>query len=152
MMALFAVGPCLADDSVYSDPDGYYALRVPDKWEIHTQTNGVSLLRGQAYASVLRMKGRGTPGSLIEFFSSRIGSQWKQFDGANYGESGFGGKPGAFAWYTGLNPKGVEAVLKIVATADAESGYAMLMSVPRAEFPAVKADFEEIEKGFTLLK
>jgi hypothetical protein len=138
--------------TVHSDPDGYYKLQVPAGWQVQTQANGVSLLKESSYASALRMKGQGTPRALIEFFASRIGSQWKKFDGASAGDSQFGGRPGAYAWFTGINPKGIEAVLKIVTTTDGESGYAMLLSASRSDFASVKADFERIEAGFEITK
>lgn len=137
--------------SDYADPDGFYRLDVPEGWTLTSQANGISLTRGAAYASLIRMQGRGTPASLREFFAGRIGSQWRQFDGASAGDAGFGGRSGVFGWYTGINPRGVEAVLKIVTTTDNEFGYAMLISAPRQEFGAVKGDLERIEAGFRLL-
>jgi hypothetical protein len=138
--------------SVYTDPDGYYKLQVPPGWQAQTQANGLNLLKGSAFVSVVRMKGQGTPQSLVEFFAQRIKAQWKMFEGASAGDSQVGGRPGTYAWFTGINPKGNEAVLKIVATTDAESGYVMLLSAPRSDFGSTKADFERIEAGLELTK
>ena len=138
--------------SIYTDPDGHYKLQVPAGWQPQAQGNGLNLLKGPAFVTVVRMKGQGTPQSLIEFFAGRIKTQWKNFQGASAGDSQFAGRPGAYGWFSGINPRGVEAVLKIVATTDAESGYAMILSAPRNEFASNKGDFERIEAGFELMR
>ena len=138
--------------SIYADPDGRYKLQVPAGWEPQAQANGLNLLKGPAFVSVIKVKGQGTAQGLVEFLAQRIKSQWKNFQGASAGDSQIGGRPGAYGWFTGLNPKGIEAVLKIAATTDGESGYAMVFSAPRSEFASTKGDFERIEAGFELTR
>lgn len=138
--------------SIYTDPDGYYKLQVPAGWKPEAQANGLNLLKGPAFVSLIKMKGQGTAQSLVEFLAQRIKSQWKNFEGASAGDSQIAGRPGAYGWFTGINPKGIETVLKIAATTDGESGYAMVLSAPRNEFASTKGDFERIEAGFELTK
>ena len=139
-----------AEPSTYSDPDGRFTLQVPNGWRVEPQGGGVSLLKGPAYASVLTAAGRGAPAGMVEALAQRFGSQWQRFAGTSSGNVQFGGKPGAYAWFTGVNPRGTEAVLKIAATVEAGTGYAMLISAPRSEFAAYKGELERIEAGFRL--
>ncbi|HSV61096.1 MAG TPA: hypothetical protein VLJ19_19570 [Variovorax sp.] len=149
---LLAAAPLVAAhaQSIYSDPAGRYTLQVPSGWKVEPQGGGVSLLKGPAYASVLTAGGRGAPKGMVEALAQRVSSQWQHFTGTSAGDAQLGGKPGAYAWFTGVNPRGTEGVLKIAATVDGEIGYAMLMSAPRSEFAAYKGDLEQIEAGFRL--
>jgi len=137
-------------DGSYADPAGRFTLQVPAGWKVEPQGGGVSLLKGPAYASVLTAAGRGAPQGMVEALSQRIGAQWQRFAGSSSGEAQLGGRPGAYAWYSGVNPRGTESVLKIAATVDGETGYAMLLSAPRGEFAGYKAELEQIEAGFRL--
>ena len=150
LMLLLAASSLVHAQSIYTDPEKSYKVQVPPGWRIETQPGGVSLLKGPAYASVLKVSGRGAPKAMVEALGQKFVSQWRRFDGASSGDSQFGGKPGAYAWFTGANPRGVDAVLKIVGTVDGEFGYAMMISAPRSDFANFKADFEKIESGFEL--
>jgi hypothetical protein len=147
---LLAAAPLVHAQSPYTDPDARYTLQVPPGWRVEAQAGGVSLLKGPAYASVLKVGGRGAPKGLVEALGQKFLSQWQRFAGTSSGDVQFGGKPGAYAWFTGINPRGAEAVLKIVATVEGETGYAMVISALRSDFPAYKGDLEQIEAGFRL--
>ncbi|MDM0021096.1 hypothetical protein [Variovorax saccharolyticus] len=147
---LLAVVPLAHAQSTYTDPDGRYSLQVPPGWRVEPQGGGVSLLKGPAYASLMKVGGRGAPKGLVEALGQKFPSQWQRFTGTSAGEVQFGGRPGAYAWFTGVDPRGTEAVLKIVATVEGETGYAMMSAAPRSDFPAYKADLEKIEAGFRL--
>jgi len=150
-VALVAAAPALhAQQSTYTDPQQRYTLLVPPGWRAEPQGGGVSLLNGPAYASVIRVPGQGAPKSLVEALAQRFPAQWQNFAGSSAGDAQFGGRPGAYGWFTGINPRGAEAVLKVVATVDGDSGYAMMISAPRADFPKYKQDLERIEAGFRL--
>jgi hypothetical protein len=150
MVLLLAVASLVQAQSNYTDAERSYKLHVPPGWQIETQPGGVSLIKGQAYASVWKVSGRGAPKGLVEALSRKIASQWKHFEGASSGNSQLGGKPGAYAWYTGVDPRGVDAVLKVVAVVDGEFGYALFVSAPRSNFDTFKGDFDKIEAGFEL--
>lgn len=146
---LLAAAPLVAQaQSIYSDPAGRYTLQVPSGWKVEPQGGGVSLLKGPAYASVLTAGGRGAPKGMVEALAQRVSSQWQRFTGTSSGDAQFGGKPGAYAWFTGVNPRGTEAVLKIVATVDGETGYVLMISAPRSDFATYKGDLEQIEASF----
>jgi hypothetical protein len=146
---LVAAAPLMVHaQSTYQDPAGRYTLQVPSGWQAEPQGGGVSLLKGPAYASVLTAAGRGAPKGMVEAIGQQVASQWQRFTGTSAGDVQFGGKPGAYAWFTGVNPRGTESVLKIAATVDGATGYAMIMSAPRSEFAAYKAELEQIEAGF----
>ena len=148
--ALLAGAPALHPQPTYTNPQQRYPLQVPPGWRAEPQGGGVSLLNGPAYASVMRVPGKGAPRSLVEALAQRFPSQWQNFAGSSAGDAQFGGRPGAYGWFTGINPRGAEAVLKVVATVDGDSGYAMMISAPRADFPKYKLDLERIEAGFRL--
>lgn len=146
---LFLSAPVLPQD-VYTDPAGSYRLAVPAGWQVQAQGGGVSLLNGPAYASLLTVGGRGAPAGLVEAIANNFLSQWQHFEGASSGAARFAGREGAYAWYTGANPRGVEAVVKIVATVAGDTGYVLMYSAPRADFGGFKADFERIEASVEL--
>ncbi|SFM14644.1 hypothetical protein [Variovorax sp. OV329] len=153
LLSAALLGACattLHAQTSYTDPEQRYTLQVPAGWRVEPQGGGVSLVNGPAYASVIRVSGRGAPKSLVEALAQRFPSQWQGFAGSSAGDTQFGGKPGAYGWFTGTNPLGIEAVLKLVATVDGESGYAMMISSPRSDFPKYKQDLEKIEAGFRL--
>ena len=137
--------------TAYSDPAGNYRLAVPAGWQVQPQGGGVSLLSGPAYASLIIVSGRGSPKGLVEAMAQNFLGQWRSFQGASTGDTRFAGNNGAYSWFTGVNPKGVESVLKIVATTDGEQGYALIYSAPRSTFGSRKADLESVEASIELL-
>ncbi|MDM0070507.1 hypothetical protein [Variovorax sp. J31P207] len=146
---MLAAVPLVHAQTTYTDPDGgRYALQVPPGWRVEAQSGGVSFLKGPAYASVMKVSGRGAPKGLVEAIGQKFPSQWPRFAGTSSGDALFGGKPGAYAWFTGVNPRGTEAVLKIVATVDGETGYVLMISAPRSDFATYKGDLEQIEASF----
>jgi hypothetical protein len=148
-LSLLAVSLPASGESVYWDPDGYYTLSVPAGWNVETQSGGVSLVRGLASASFLKMKGQGTPESLVAFISDQVTSQ-ADLVATGSGHCQFGGRAGFCAGFEGVAPKGWDEIMKIVSTTDSEYGYAMIATVPTSDFEDVKADLEQIEKGFRL--
>lgn len=151
-LTLVVPWPAAAADNIYADPDGHYRLLAPSGWKVNAQKQGVSLIRGQAYASLMHVRGEGEPKGLVEAMAQRITSQWQGFDGANSGDCRFAGQPGFCAWYTGTNPRGVAAVLKMAGTTGSGHGYVLFMSAPRKEFAAHKSEFERIQSSFEILR
>ena len=111
--------------STYADPGAATPCRCPAAGEVEPQGGGVSLLKGPAYASLLTAAAAARPRGMVEALAQRVAPQWQRFSGTSSGEAQFGGKPGAYAWFTGVDPRGTESVLKIAATVDGETGYAM---------------------------
>ena len=141
--------PLLAASS-FNDPNGHYRLPVPDGWQVTQQKNGVSLIKGDAYASLMHFQGSGSPQGLVEAIARQFTSQWKGFDGASSSACQLAGQAGFCAWYSGRNPKDIEAVLELAGTTDANSGYVLVISSPRKEFGTLKKTFERIKRGFAL--
>ena len=136
--------------SVYRDPQQRFMLRVPAGWTATGNDAGVSLAHGRAYASFVVVDASASPAEMVDGFAGQVGKQWKAVEELKRGERHLGGQPGAFAFYSGTNPAGARAFLKIAASAGASGGkaYVMFLSATETEFAALKNDFDTIEGGF----
>ncbi len=148
--AMLSAATVVFAEQRYHDPGGRYSLPVPDGWQVAEQRSGVSLVNGPAYVSLMKVEGRGTSRGLVEAVGVRITNQWQGFDNANAARCKLAGREGFCAWYSGTNPKGVEAVLRMGGVAADGWGYVLFMSAPREAFAENKAVFAGIERGFRL--
>lgn len=138
-------------ETMYRDPRQRFTLAVPDGWTAAPRDFGANLSCDKAYASLVVMERPGVARDLVSFFSAQLAGQWQNWRELERGDVRFGDQAGTFAVYSGTNPEGVEAVVKIVAVATADTAYALLMSVPVAGFDeAMRRDLARIEQGFTL--
>jgi CHAT domain-containing protein/Tfp pilus assembly protein PilF len=140
-----------AAESVYRDPHQRFTLQIPEGWTSAPTNVGVNVSRGKAYASLIIMERSGRASDLVSFFSRQFEKQWANFTELKRGDSRFGGQAGAFAVFAGVNPKGGEEVLKIVAMATDERSYALLMGVPKDAIEgATWRDLARIEQSFAM--
>jgi membrane-associated protease RseP (regulator of RpoE activity) len=137
--------PAGAAASMYRDPQGRFQISVPPGWTADMAGDGARISRGSAYANVLVAGGASSPSALVQQIAQQVGTQWKNFQMVQNGQWNLGGLPAEFRVYTGTNPKGLPALLRIVAT----SGFVLLMSVPQNDWEALKADLRQIEAGFS---
>jgi len=133
----------------YRDQQGRFSLRVPDGWTAAPLGDSVQVKRGNAFASVMVSGGGQEPARLLSWLAGQVGSQWKSFKQIQQGASTLGGQRAAFGLYGGLNPRGVDSLLKIVAASTGRYSFALVMSSPTGEYMAMKAGFDEIEQGFS---
>ena len=145
LMALACPG---AAQSVYRDPQQRFTLRVPPGWTPAGGESGANLVRGRAYASLAVMDSRSTAPELVSEVAGRVGQQWKAMNEVKRGTGLVGGREGAFAFFSGSNPAGAQAFLKISAVVVSGKGYVLFLSAPQAEFGGLKSDFDAIEAGF----
>ena len=137
--------PAGAAASTYRDPQGRFQISVPPGWTADMAGDGARISRGSSYANVLVAGGASSPSALLQQIAQQVGAQWKNFRMVQNGQWNLGGLPAEFGVYTGTNPKGSPALLRIVAT----SGFVLLMSVPQNDWEALKADLRQIESGFS---
>ena len=137
--------PAGAAASTYRDPQGRFQIPVPPGWTADQAGDGARISRGSSYANVLVAGGASSPSALVQQIAQQVGTQWKNFQMVQNGQWNLGGLPAEFGVYTGTNPKGSPALLRIVAT----SGFVLLMSVPQSDWEALKADLRQIESGFS---
>jgi hypothetical protein len=137
--------PAGAAASTYRDPQGRFQIPVPPGWTADQAGDGARISRGSSYANVLVAGGAASPSALLQQIAQQVGTQWKNFRMVQNGQWNLGGLPAEFGVYTGTNPKGAPALLRIVAT----SGFVLLMSVPQSDWEALKADLRQIESGFS---
>lgn len=109
---------------VYQDPEGRFSLEVPDGWAVKAAGGSVYFVSGKAYAMA-------TVAPSVEGVMGEFGRQWK----------GFRKLPGGGAVYAGVNPSGVEAVVKGVS----RGTVVLLLSAPAAEWGGRQGEMARIE-------
>jgi hypothetical protein len=129
----------------YRDPRGRFQAPVPPNWRADGSEDGVRISRGNSYVNVIVAGTAAPPAALIQRLAQQIGGQWKGFRMVQNGQWTLAGQPSEWAVFTGTNPRGAPALMRIVAG----SGFVLLMSVPQNEWEQVKGDLEQIETGFS---
>jgi hypothetical protein len=81
--------------------------------------------------------------------SQQVAQQWQDFHQIQSGPWPMGGLPGEFGLYSGMNPKGVPALLRLVAAGGSGRAFVILMSVLQNEWEANKTDLQHIEESFS---
>ncbi len=108
---------------VYQDPQGRFSLEVPNGWETKPAGGNVYFVSGKAYAMA-------TVGGNVDGVMAEFGRQWK----------GFRKLPGGGGVYAGVNPSGVEAVVKAVS----QGPVVLLLSAPAAEWGGRQGEMERM--------
>jgi len=145
-----AIGPPLAQGSIYSDPQRRFHVRVPVGWRASASENGAALSRGSAFVNVLVVDGERPGRDLVAALTGQVGQQWRDFQQLQTGGSTLAGLRADYAVSVGTNPKGIPALLKVIATPGQGRTFALMVSAPQAEFESVKADLTQIERSFSL--
>ena len=135
--------------SIYRDPKRRFEIAVPAGWNAAESEGGVRVSRGNAYANVVLFEGAGGGWSVAEQVVRQVGQQWRGFQEIQRGDTQLGNLPAKLGVYSGVNPKGVPALLKVIAAAGPGHTYMLLLSAPQNEFEAVGADLSRIEQGFS---
>ena len=98
---------------VYQDPEGRFSLEVPNGWETKAAGSSVYFVSGKAYAMA-------TVAGSVDGVMAEFGRQWK----------GLRKLPGKGMVYAGVNPSGVDAVVKAVS----RGTVVLLLSAPAGEW------------------
>jgi hypothetical protein len=141
--------PAWPADSTYRHPTGFTIL-VPAGWKTDVQQSGVNVGKESAYVSVMVVEGSGSPQGLLEAIVSRVSSQWKQWQPVKRESCNLAGMDGACGWYTGVNPRGNDASLKVAAGGKDGKGYVLFIGAPRQNYADFSRDLDNIERSFSL--
>jgi len=106
-------GPVTANAGVYRHPGGEFQVVVPAGWQAEQAERGANVSRGECYVMISPLAGP-PPRGFLESIARQFGQQWRDLRTIDTGAWTLAGMPGQYGMYTGTNPKGVAAVLRIV--------------------------------------
>jgi hypothetical protein len=136
--------------SPFRDQQGRFSLAVPSGWSASPLGDAVQLRHGNALASVLVSEGRQDTRNLLLSLGGQMAGQWRNFKEIQTAASSLGGQPASYGVFGGLNPQGVDSLLKIVTSTNGRNSFAIIMSSPTAEFMANRPGFDAIELSFSM--
>ena len=135
----------------YRDPRGRFSVRVPAGWNTTpVNADAVSFGSGNAFATVMVFTGNTDPAGLLKGVAQNTAAQWKNFTEARRGDTKFAGRTGPYITYSGVNPKGLDSYLQMLAVTDGTSTYLLLCTAPKTEYTRARAMFDQIEQSFAL--
>jgi hypothetical protein len=137
--------------TLYRDPSQRFSILVPPGWKLRPLGDGVQIVRGDSYVSVLIFEHTTDGASLISELSQQIGKKWKHFEPASQEESTLAGLKASTLSFVGVNPQGVKAVLKLTGTVSDHTAYVLVTGAPESELPRVKETLVQMEQSFTVL-
>jgi hypothetical protein len=104
--------------------------------------------QGNTYVNLIVVDGLSSVAGFMQTMAQQYHDQWKNFQSLQTGKWTLAGSPGEYGMYSGVNPQGVSALLRIVVASESGKGFLMLTSVPQSDWEAQKADLQRIEQGF----
>lgn len=140
---MLAAVSVFAQPRTYRDPGGRFTVPIPTGWTATPAGESVMLTAGGAYTLVTVVDSR-----RVAEFTDQFGRQWSQYKRIQTGAATLGGRNGAFALYSGTNPKGVDAMVKALSAPSGNTAHLVVFSCPVAEWEQKKAAMETIERGF----
>ena len=136
--------------ATFRDPHGKYTLDVPKGWTAMAMDGGDAIVTSQsAYVRVVNVPGGGKDIDVVKRTISQVGAQWQNFKQTSSDSATLSGQRGIGVFFTGVNPKGVAAIMRIVAAPFGEDAFMLIMSAPNADFVKVQDALKQIEAGFT---
>lgn len=132
-------------------PSVPYTFDVPAGWTTTSLgDDGTMVSSGDAYVRIVKIPGGGKDELLVRRVVDQIGEQWKQFKQDERGQAKLAGSTGIYLFFSGVNPKGIEATMRIVAAPFGDDAYMLIMSAPTKDFLNIKEAFKQIEHTFAL--
>jgi hypothetical protein len=149
LLVCFAVS---AQAESYRDLQGRFVFDVPNGWRVSPLgAQGVSVSDGaSSYLNVVNVPGGGTEPNRIKAITDQIGSQWKNFTQGENGNATVSGQNGFYVFFDGVNPKGVQATMRVTGAAFGADAYILIMAASAADFGRVSAGFKQIEHSFAV--
>jgi hypothetical protein len=136
--------------STYRDPKNRFALNVPAGWKVRPLGDGVQVVRGDSYASVMVFEHVSDAASMIDGLQAQIGKKWQRFEVTAHSQSLLGGQKAASLSAAGVNPAGQEASLKLTGVISGDVALALITGFTKAEAKTA-GTLAEIESSFQLL-
>ena len=137
-----------AQPRLHRDPGGRFSVPIPTGWTATPAGESVVLTAGGAYTLITVIEGGGAEPRRVAQFTDQFGRQWTEYKRIQTGAATLGGRTGAFALYSGKNPKGVDAIVKAISAPAGSAAHVVVFSCPVAEWDQRKAAMETIERGF----
>jgi hypothetical protein len=113
--------------NTYRDPQGRYALAVPDGWNLASDNGNVTLSSGASWVTVATSSGA-QPADVNRQVVQQIQAQYKSFQVLNEGDFQNNGHPAHGANATGINPKGARVSVLVVSISAGSGHYLILIS------------------------
>ncbi|MCX6627841.1 MAG: hypothetical protein NTW28_09455 [Candidatus Solibacter sp.] len=149
LCVVFCAGLVVAQQTrTYRDPAGRFSVPVPPGWTAAAAGEMTMLTSGATYGLVGVVEGGGADPRRVANFTDQFGRQWQQYKRLQNGNARLGGSNGAFALYSGVNPKGVEAVVKALSAPSGTAAYVLIFSCPLTGWESKKPGMDAIERGF----
>ncbi|MGJ5819332.1 S1C family serine protease [Paludibaculum fermentans] len=138
------------EGAAYRDTRGRFSLQLPAGWQAREVGDATAVSRGEASMNILIADGSQPPRQVVANLGRQMGEQWKGFQPVQSGDWQLGGAPAAFGVYSGVNPRGVQALARIVAAAAGGRNYVLIASVPRSDWDSLKTDLQRMEDSFEM--
>lgn len=139
-----------AAGNIYSDPQRRFQVAIPQGWTPAATGDMLRISRGDAYANIIVMDRPQQPRELAAGLAQQVGQQWRDFQQLQQGEAMLAGLRAHYIVCAGTNPKGVPAVIKVVAAASPAHTFVLMLSAPQAEFNAARPALDQIEGSFSV--
>ena len=148
---LAAIG-VVCGQGLYRDARGRFNVAPPAGWTT-TQLNAdaVMFASGNAFSTLMVFTGNTDPAGKIASIAAETGKQWRNFAEARRGETKFAGRTGPYVTYSGINPKGLDSYLQMLAVTDGAAVYLLMSSAPKNEYAKMKPGFDQVEQSVALL-
>ncbi len=130
-----------------------YTMAVPVGWRALKNDTGVKLEKlpaGAGIAQVWIQAESNAPLAVIASAGSQFEKQWKEFRKLDQGEVLFGGLKGAYGSFAGMGSTGKPMIMKIVTTTDGKTTFSLFMMADLDQYDAIKADWDHIQKSFSI--
>jgi len=138
--------------ATYRDPGNRFTLQTPAGWKARPLGDSVQVVRGDAYVSVLIFEHVSDAGTLVEDLGRNMVKKWRRFELAGREDSMLSGNRAAVITFSGVNPQGAEAILRLSGVVSDGSGYVLVTGSPKADLPKVQDTLTQIEASFSLLQ
>ncbi len=135
--------------SAYHDPNGRFTIAIPTGWEAAPQGDALIIKHGTTYVVVSRVEGAASPQDVIASLAKQYGSQWRDVTIVNRGDFTLAGGPASYVTFSGTNPRGVAALLRMAGVTHGSDAYAFVFSGPRDGFIAAQSAIRMIEGSFS---
>ncbi|MEO8878836.1 MAG: hypothetical protein ABI446_00400 [Gemmatimonadaceae bacterium] len=101
--------------------------------------------RGMVIAMIAPFGGVQSSREVVQQLARQYGSQWRDLQQIAAGDYLLNGAPASYGMYTGVSPKGIASLLRLVGVMGGGQPYAVIMSSPKSEFTSVGPTLQGME-------
>ncbi|MEO6211385.1 MAG: hypothetical protein ABIQ10_14825 [Gemmatimonadaceae bacterium] len=129
----------------YRDPAGHFTIAIPPGFTANAANGGVVVSRGTVIAMVSPFGGVQSSREVVQQLARQYGSQWKDLQQIAAGDYLLNGAPASYGMFTGVSPRGVASLLRLVGVMGGGQPYAVIISSPKSEFTSVGPTLQGME-------